>query len=59
MKIQNPYRDLNLRNRGKTVSYDCPKEVAEILMETNVLQWNDFLKACRFNEGSMVGCLGR
>lgn len=45
---------LKLRKSGNTVSYDCT-EVAEILMSTNVLQWNDFLKACRFVEGSMVG----
>jgi uncharacterized protein (UPF0218 family) len=44
---------LKLRKSGNTVSYDCP-EVAEILMSTNVVQWNDFLKACRFVEGSMV-----
>lgn len=42
-----------LRNSGKTTSYDTC-EVAEILMETNMLEWNDFLKACRFNEGAMV-----
>ena len=44
---------LKLRKSGNTVSYDCP-EVAEILMSTNIVQWNDFLKACRFVEGSMV-----
>jgi len=42
-----------LRNSGKITSYEAC-EVAEILMSTNVLQWNDFLKACRFTEGTMV-----
>jgi hypothetical protein len=42
-----------LRNSGKITSYEAWK-VAEILMSTNVLEWNDFLKACRFTEGSMV-----
>ena len=42
-----------LRNSGKITSYEAC-EVAEILMGTNVLEWNDFLKACRFTEGTMV-----
>jgi len=42
-----------LRGSGKITSYEA-SEVAEILMSTNVIQWNDFLKACRYSEQPMV-----
>jgi hypothetical protein len=42
-----------LRGSGKITSYEA-SEVAEILMSTNVVQWNDFLKACRYSEQPMV-----
>jgi len=42
-----------LRGSGKITSYEA-SEVAEILMSTNVIQWDDFLKACRYSEQPMV-----
>ena len=42
-----------LRGSGKITSYEASK-VAEILMSTNVIQWDDFLKACRYSEQPMV-----
>lgn len=42
-----------LRGSGKITSYEA-SEVAEILMSTNVVQWDDFLKACRYSEQPMV-----
>lgn len=42
-----------LRKSGEVTAYEAAK-VAEILMSTNVLTWNDFLKACKFSEGPMV-----
>ena len=42
-----------LRGSGKVTSYEASK-VAEILMSTNVVTWDDFLKACRYSEQPMV-----
>lgn len=42
-----------LRGSGKVTSYEASK-VAEILMSTNVVSWDDFLKACRYSEQPMV-----
>jgi len=42
-----------LRGSGKLTSYEA-SQVAEILMSTNVLTWDDFLKACRYSEQPMV-----
>jgi hypothetical protein len=49
---ENSVPGLKLRKSGNSITYDCPK-VAEILMSTNVVQWNDFLKACRFSLAPM------
>ena len=42
-----------LRKGGKITTYEA-FEVAEILMSTNVLTWNDFLKGCKYVDGAMV-----
>jgi hypothetical protein len=42
-----------LRPSGNITAYEA-YEVAEVLMSTNVLVWNDFLKACRYSEQPMV-----
>ena len=42
-----------LRKGGNITTYEA-FEVAEILMSTNVLTWNDFLKGCKYVDGAMV-----
>ena len=42
-----------LRGSGNLTSYEASK-VAEILLSTNVLTWDDFLKACRYSHQPMV-----
>ena len=42
-----------LRKGGNITTYEA-FEVAEILMSTNVLSWNDFLKGCRYVDGAMA-----
>ena len=42
-----------LRKGGNITTYEA-FEVAEILMSTNVLQWNDFLKGCKYVDGAMA-----
>ena len=42
-----------LRKSGNITAYEA-SQVAEILMSTNVLTWNDFLGACRYSESPMV-----
>lgn len=42
-----------LRKGGNISTYEA-FEVAEILMSTNVLEWNDFLKGCRYVDGAMA-----
>ncbi|GEM_PF-3312052 len=42
-----------LRPSGKLTAYEAQK-VAKILMETNILSWDDFLGACRYSEQPMV-----
>ena len=44
---------LKLRKGGNMTTYEACK-VAEILMSTNVLTWDDFLKACRYTDSAMV-----
>lgn len=53
--IENPdsIPGFKLRGSGKVTSYEASK-VAEILMSTNVVTWDDFLKACRYSEQPMV-----
>ena len=42
-----------LRKGGNITTYEA-FEVADILMSTNVLEWNDFLKGCRYVDGAMA-----
>ena len=42
-----------LRKSGNITAYEA-SQVAKILMETNVLSWDEFLGACRFSETPMV-----
>lgn len=42
-----------LRKGGNITTYEA-FEVANILMSTNVLEWNDFLKGCRYVDGAMA-----
>jgi hypothetical protein len=42
-----------LRESGEITSYEAV-EVAKILMETGILEWNDLMKAMRFSETPMV-----
>lgn len=42
-----------LRKGGNITTYEA-FEVAEILMSTNVLEWNDFLKGCKYVDGAMA-----
>lgn len=53
--IENPEAvpGFKLRKSGEVTAYEAAK-VAEILMATNVLTWDDFLKACRYSESPMV-----
>ena len=42
-----------LRPSGNITAYEASK-VAKILMDLNILSWDDFLGACRFSESPMV-----
>ena len=42
-----------LRPSGNITAYEASK-VAKILMDLNILSWDDFLGACRFSETPMV-----
>ena len=53
--VENPTAvpGFKLRPSGNITAYEATK-VAKILMDLNILQWDDFLGACRFSEGPMV-----
>jgi len=42
-----------LRPSGNITAYEASK-VAKILMDLNILSWDDFLGACRFSEAPMI-----
>ena len=52
-KDPNSVPGVKLRESGHMTSYEAYK-VAKILMDTNILTWDDLLKAMRFSEGPMV-----
>ena len=43
-----------LRGGGTTTSYDA-KEVAEIIMDSNILGWNDLMEAMKFSLTPFIG----